>query len=398
MKILYLSHRVPYPPNKGDKIRSFHEILHFSRQHEVDLLSFCDNSDELAYAEDLSRYCHSVTLIPVHHGQQLALALIALFRRKPWTLGYFSRSEMRTAVSERLQAFHYDAIFVYSSSMAPYVASNRQIPKLLDFVDSDASKWFQYAQIKSPFTRWVYAYEAKKLACFEQEMARSFDASTFVSTREAEHLIDPECRKKIHYIQNGIDLDFFAGVRVDGRSNNVIFTGVMDYFPNVDAVTFFAHDVFPLVRSACSEAQFLIVGRHPTSVVRRLGNLPGVIVTGSVPDVRPYLAKSKVAIAPMRISQGIQNKILEAIAAGLPVVTTPAAVAGFDSIDDMPITVANNAKSLASHIIRFLQEPLTTAQTAVCRKHLKQHYDWDTNFSAFDHLFQAIREIHSPSI
>jgi sugar transferase (PEP-CTERM/EpsH1 system associated) len=390
LRILFLSHRVPYPPNKGDKIRSFHEIKYFSRHHEIDLLSFCDNREELAYAEDLRKYCRSVSLIVLDHGIQGVRALTAMLQGKPWTLGYFSNPSMWAAIHEVLSAAPHDAVFVFSSSMAPYVASTGRISKLLDFVDSDASKWLQYCQFKSFPASWFYALEGKRLAEFERKMVQAFDASIFVSTRDAGQLPDSECRAKMHIVQNGVDLEYFSVREPEEPSNTIIFTGAMDYFPNVDAVTFFVRSVFPLIRSNCPDAEFYIVGSHPTFDVRRLENVPGVKVTGTVPDIRPFLAKSRVAVIPMRISQGIQNKILEAMASGLPVVTTPAVAAGLESTLGMPVAIADDPRSIAARVVGFLREPLTTDQVAAGRKYLKQHYDWETNLSALDGLLNQI--------
>jgi sugar transferase (PEP-CTERM/EpsH1 system associated) len=388
LKILYLAHRIPYPPNKGDKIRSFHEIKHFSRHHEIHLLAFYDDPKEAIHAEDLKQFCKTVTLIPLHRRRQQARAIMAMLGRKPWTLGYFSNPQMWAAVRARFRSSGFNAIFVYSSSMAPYVAAENRILKILDFVDSDASKWLQYARLKPAPASWLYSYEGKNLLAFEKKMACAFDASVFVSPRDAGHLSAQEYRGKIHIVQNGIDLDSFVGMKNEEASQTIIFTGAMDYFPNIDAVSYFARDVFPLIRESCPHSKFMIVGSKPAPEVQRLAVLPGVQVTGTVPDVRPFLAQSKVAVVPVRISQGIQNKILEALAAGLPVVTTSAAAKGLTSMSDFALAVADEPKAYAERVITYLQTTLAAEQIAATRRRLKQEYDWDTNLSAFDRMFE----------
>jgi sugar transferase (PEP-CTERM/EpsH1 system associated) len=389
LKILYLAHRIPFPPNKGDKIRSFHEIKYFSRRHELHLLAFFENPEEACYAEDLRKFCKSVTLVPLHRRLQHARALMAMLSCRPWTLGYFSSPQMRAAVRKQLISFRFDAIFVYSSSMAPYVSAERGIPKVLDFVDSDALKWLQYAHFKSGPARWLYSWEGRILLRFEKKMADAFDDSTFVSSREAGHLCSRKYEGKVHFVQNGIDLEALADIKIDGASKTIIFTGVMDYFPNVDAVAYFAREIFPLVRAAVPEARFLIVGRNPTPEVQRLVNLPGVQVTGTVPDVRPFLAESKVAVVPVRISRGIQNKILEALAAGLPVVTTSAAAEGLASINEYAIAVAEEPKAYAEHVIAYLKVPPNAGRVAATRRRLIREYNWERNLSAFDEMLAA---------
>jgi glycosyltransferase involved in cell wall biosynthesis len=225
-------------------------------------------------------------------------------------------------------------------------------------------------------------------------MVRDFDFSVFVSKREAEHLHEATNGEKVHFIQNGVDLEHFAAVSRSGSSKGIVFTGAMDYYPNIDAVTFFAHEILPAVRSAVPDARFLIVGSNPSPHVRLLANLPGVTVTGTVKDVRPFLADAGVAVVPARISQGIQNKILESLASGLPVVATKAALAGMSYTKDLPVAEADNAGSFAERVAEFLKNPLSCAQVEACRRSLRLAYDWDVNLSAFDRLFERLAPAH----
>jgi len=382
VKILYLAHRIPYPPNKGDKIRSFHEIEYLSREHELHLVAFCDRREDLRYAKRLEDYCGSVTLVPTNRFIQTVRAAASMIAGGPFTLGYFSSRGMKRAVSSQLSRHHFDLIFVYCSSMAPYVEGLSTIPKILDFVDSDACKWAQYSGVKKRPMKWVYGLEGDRLKRYESRMIDTFDFSVFVSPREADHL--PKRQKhKLLFIQNGIDLDFYQPETRPEKSRDIIFTGVMDYLPNVDAVTYFARDVFPLIRSRFPESRFLIVGSNPVAEVRKLAELPGVIVTGTVPDVRPFVAQARVAVAPLRISQGIQNKILQALAAGLPVVASPNAAAALANLTRFPLTIANSPMAFATAVADYLdQPPMSDRNVEVCRQYLKEHYDWTKNLAA----------------
>src|SRR5262249_22312321 len=209
MAILYLAHRVPYPPNKGDKIRSFHEIKHLSRSHELHLLAFCDRREDLRYRTQLLKYCRTVTLIPLSRWAQRAKAVISMLVGEPWTLGYFRCGAMRRAVEKQLAQKRLDLIFVYSSSMAPYVKSVEWMPKILDFVDSDAGKWSQFAAATRAPLSWLYQYEARRLKKFEIRMIDTFDCCSFVSPRETDHLPLSQTTRKPVYVQNGIDLEFY---------------------------------------------------------------------------------------------------------------------------------------------------------------------------------------------
>jgi sugar transferase (PEP-CTERM/EpsH1 system associated) len=389
MKILYLAHRVPFPPNKGDKIRSFHEIKHFSRAHELHLICFYDSPEDAKHEKALREFCRSIRLIPLRRGPQYLRAGLSMLLREPWTVGFYRNRSMDRAVASALQSARYDLLFVFSSSMAPYVAGLDGTPKILDFVDSDACKWKQFARVKSRPARWLYGYEASHLTRFEVDLVRSFDYSVFVSRREAGHLQAADLREKVHFVQNGIDLDYFRSDRAAQSLPNIIFVGAMDYFPNIDAATYFAREVLPIVRRSNGDARFLIVGSHPGHEVRRLADLPGVTVTGTVDDVRSFLAQARVAVVPIRISQGIQNKILEALAAGLPVVTTPSAASGLTTQEELPLAVAKSPEEFARSVIEFLSRPgLPRDQVAACRRQLGLHYDWNVNLAAFDHLFE----------
>jgi len=283
VKILYLAHRIPYPPNKGDKIRSFHEIKHFSRNHQLHLLAFDDNPGDARHADALLRLCSTVEIVPLDSRRQSTRALLSMLSGNPWTLGYFRSPEMQRKVAAKLKDAN--LAFVYSSSMAPYVA-NAPVPKVLDFVDSDAAKWQQYSERKSP--SFLYSYEAHRLAQFEQQMTARFDFSVFVSPREAEHLPKSD---RIRFITNGIDLDFYQPINTNTKSHDIIFTGLMDYFPNIDAAVFFARDVFPLIRSRVPDARFVIAGARPSASVKRLIRIPGVTITGTVPDIRSPVSR-----------------------------------------------------------------------------------------------------------
>jgi sugar transferase (PEP-CTERM/EpsH1 system associated) len=294
---------------------------------------------------------------------------------------------MQNAVRQEIESVRFDLLFAYSSSMAPYIAQTPKVPKVLDFVDSDASKWRQYAAFKPAVSRWLFAYESSRLADFEKSMVKAFDCSVFVSPREARFLENPE--GKIAFIQNGIDIDPYVSPPGTNSPPNLIFVGAMDYFPNVDAVCFFAREIMPRIRER-RDMRFLIVGSHPVPSVRRLARLPGITVTGDVDDVRPYLQRSSVAVVPNRIAQGIQNKILEALAAGLPVVATTAAAQGLTSIEGLPIAVADDPGDFADSILRFLDKPPDAEELRICHGRLKRQYSWEMNLSLFDRLFEQL--------
>jgi sugar transferase (PEP-CTERM/EpsH1 system associated) len=309
---------------------------------------------------------------------------------KPWSLGYFSDPRMKKAVSDLLKCISIDLIFVYCSSVATY-AIEAKIPKILDFVDSDSLKWKQYSEFRRPPQRWLYGYEARKLSGFELKMMEAYDHTLFVSRSEIADRSITGLAGKVAFMQNGIDLEYFKPPSITAGQPTVAFTGAMDYYPNIDAALFFAREIFPKIRSVHSNARFFIIGSRPTEAVQELAATPGITVTGTVKDIRPFLAECQAAVVPLRIAQGIQNKILEALAFGLPVVTTPVAAGTLASSKELPIAVAADPAEFAHKTVQYIAEyPLSPETIDVCRRHLKIQYDWDANLTILDQLIKGL--------
>lgn len=314
-----------------------------------------------------------------------------MLRGQPWSLGYFSNAAMRKAVSAKLSSITFDLIFVYCSAVAPYAAMAKEVPRVLDFVDSDSLKWKQYSEFRRWPQSWLYKYEAQKLSHYELAMIREFDCSIFVSASEIAGRVMAGLEHKITFMQNGIDLEFFKPSVHCDKPLRVAFAGAMDYYPNIDAALFFAHEIFPKIRSVRPDAEFIVIGSRPVAAVRNLSSLPGVSVTGTVKDVRPFLSQCQIAVVPLRIAQGIQNKILEALAVGLPVVTTPVAAGILASAKELPLSVATDSDSFARQVIEYMDHaPLPAETVAACRQHLKNRYNWETNLSTLDKIIEEV--------
>ncbi len=391
MKILYIAHRIPYPPDKGDKIRSFHQIQHLSKKHEVHLVCFVDEKGDLPYARALEKYCASVDVVFRGKLASRCLAFQALlFSKEPLSVASFYSAELAQKITHTLGREAYDKIFVFSSAMARYVKHISHIPKVMDFVDVDSEKWQLYAQYHPFPLSWIYRLEVARLSRYEENIARIFEHSIFVSEKEAALFRQRVGGKPISVIPNGVDLDYFCPDGA-GRSSHtqpsIVFTGAMDYFPNVDAVRYFCSKIFPRVREAVPEVGFYIVGRNPTRQVRGLGSQPGVVVTGYVPDVRPYLAKAWVAIAPLRIARGLQNKILEAMAMGLPVVGTSEAFQGTRARREDGIRMADDSKSFAHAVVTLLKDPVLRRRCSLAaRDYVERQHQWQDHGARLESL------------
>jgi sugar transferase (PEP-CTERM/EpsH1 system associated) len=327
MDLLYLSHCVPDPPDKGEKIRAHHALNHLARRDRVHLVCFARRPSEIAVAQALRDRCASVYVEPCGRAPALCRAAVRFAGGRCLTTSYFGSRKMRDYVGLLPRV---DCTYVYSSAMIQYAPPD--VPMLLDMVDVDSEKWLAYGLARRP--GWPYTVEGRRLRRVETRGARRASC-TFLST-EAEvkvfQAIAPDA--EVRTLENGVDFDYFdrwaeMDIRHLEGSRFLVFTGAMDYYPNVDAACWFATDVLPALRRNDPALEFLIVGRDPASAVRRLEKMPGITVTGTVPDVRPYLLAAQAAVAPLRIARGIQNKVIEALAMGKPVYASDAVCATF---------------------------------------------------------------------
>jgi len=394
-ELLFLAHRIPYPPNKGDKIRSWHILKHLARSYRVHLGAFVDDPGDWHYRDRIEQLCASTCLLPLHPAAAKLSSLGGLLSGTALSLSYFRDRRMQRWVNTMLERSEIQKVFVFSSPLAQYVltATSPEMRRVIDFVDVDSDKWRQYAERKRwPFS-WLYRREGETLLKFEKEVAREFDASLFVSVEEADlfRRLVPDAADSIGYLENGVDHDYFkpdasyqdpyAGCR-----EVVVFTGAMDYWANIDAVRWLAQEVFPQVRSVIKTARFAIVGARPSREVLALTSNRGVMVTGAVKDIRPYLAHARAAVAPLRIARGVQNKVLEAMAMARPVVATRVAVEGIDMAGEDGLWIADDKHEFAGKLIALLKSPASPLVMS-SRDWVCQRYDWARNLEKLQDLF-----------
>lgn len=349
--LLFLSHRIPYPPNKGDKIRSFHLLKYLSENYRIFLGAFIDDPSDWQYTEKLSEWCEQTCFLGLHPKLGKFRSLRGFLSGEPLSLPYYYDSNMAAWVSQAMTQ-GVGNILIFSSAMAQYVKDERfnNINKIIDFVDVDSDKWRQYAEKKNWPMNWVYNREARKLLNYEREIATLFTASLLVSSAEANLFkeLAPESAGKITYCSNGVDIaEFDPAISFSNpfmdSGPHIVFTGAMDYWPNEDAVVWFVNEVLPAARIKWPTLKFHIVGSRPTEKVKSLRKESGVDVTGRVPDVRPYLHSATAVIAPMRIARGIQNKVLEAMAMAKPVIVSPMGLEGIDAEHGKEVFIASEA-------------------------------------------------------
>jgi len=360
MKILFLCHRMPYPPTRGGKIRPFNILRHLAQSHEVTVATLARTAQERADAEGLRRYCDDL-----HVGRVSALAAwtrFALFGilGRPATFGYFHSPALYRTVQRLLATRGFDAILVHCSSMGPYVAGHSGCRKVMDFGDADSEKWLEYAGTAPMPVSWAFRAEGNRVRTAERRLGEQFDAGS-VNTASERDVLAGYVRSPLTVIPNGVDLEYFQPSRPSGPGyipGRIIFTGNMSYRPNVDAVQHFAAEVLPRIRREMPDVQFCIVGMDPSAAVRRLADGNRVVVTGRVDDVRPYFDSAAVAVAPLRVARGLQNKVLEAMAMRVPVVASPAAFAGISAVAGRDLLVAAQPEEFSRAVITLLRDPL----------------------------------------
>jgi len=361
--LLYLVHRIPYPPNKGDKVRSYHILKHLAARHRVFLGTFADDPDDLQHVARLRELCAELRVIELSPRLARLRSVSGFAANEPLSVAYYRNAELARWVDSTLANEAIDACIVFSSAMAQYVAG-ADAPRtvLIDFVDVDSAKWAQYANSRWWPLSWVYRREGSRLLAFERAAADRATRAFFVTDAEADlfRRLAPGCVGRIETIGNGVDTEQYAPSQAlpspfATGSLPVVFTGAMDYWPNVDGVRWFAEEVLPRVLDALPNAHFTIVGMRPTAAVKALASAH-VTVTGTVPDVRPYLQHAAVVVAPLRVARGIQNKILEAMAMARPVVATDACGAGIDAVNGRHFVTAHDAATMADAVVSLLRD------------------------------------------
>ncbi len=395
MKILYLSHCLPYPPTKGDKLRAYHEIRHLARRHEVHLLCLDRVRHESEDLPKLREICASAEVFHLDKRRARLRAIRALFSSTPLTLAYYRSQSFANRVREVAARHDVDMVMAYCSSMAPYAHLIEDVPRVIDLVDVDSAKWEQYSQYAAPHKRPIYALEAKRLRRYETWVGSNFDRVLLSTSQEVDRFADFAPDSRVLALRNGVDLDNFHPLGLPkNRVPTLVFTGQMDYFPNVDGVAHFSQEVFPRLRRRFPDIEFVIVGRSPTLAVQKLGSLPGVSVTGFVVDVRPFLTRAWIFVAPLRIARGVQNNVLEAMAMQLPVGCHEQVMAGLTDSDLEPgkdLLVAGSPAGLEREVARLVENEHDRRRLGLAgRDKVTRSYSWNRNMVVLDDVMRDL--------
>jgi polysaccharide biosynthesis protein PslH len=379
MNILFLCHRLPYPPNRGGKIRPFNMVRHLAQRHRVTVATLARSAEEVAEGRPLAAHCHEVLVERITPAQGWLRFGLHTATGYPSTFGYFYSPALHRRVREVLDRGDIDAILVHCSSMGPYVMEHQGCRKVMDFGDADSEKWMEYGRT-APFPLSLgFRLEAGKVRRFEQRLSECFDACSVTAPRERE-VLGGYVRKPIHVFPNGVDGEYFRPSGEGGayERDRLIFTGNMSYKPNVEAVQYIVAEILPRIWSQRPAARLYIVGMNPTPAVRRLGDGRRVVVTGGVDDIRLYFERAAVALAPLRIARGLQNKVLEAMAMRVPVVASPQAFNGINAVANRDLLVADGPEAFSRAAVSLLEDADRRERyAAAARACVEENHEWE---------------------
>lgn len=387
MKILFLSEMLPYfPCFDGFRLIPYSLIKELSKNHEVHLLAFYADKKDRERTDSISGYCKSLDM--VYYQYPASFLGVA---RNVFSL-YSSSPEMSDRIDQSFKRENFDLIHVEGAHMGQYVMGIKGIPKIICPHDSpSANAWQQFKSNKVLKKKLKYLIEIGKRRYIEKRIYAQFNHCVVVSEKDKEAIQRHAPGLEVTVMTNGVDLDYYGYSPYKGTEKNIIFTGTMSYAPNVDAALFFYHEIFPTVRARINNAKFYIVGANPPDQILKLKEDPAVMVTGRVDDIRDYIYQSAIYACPMRYGTGIKNKILEAMAMGIPIVATPCSIAGIPAVDGEHISLAGAPEAFAQKTIQLLNEKMERARMVEkARKLVEAHFNWADRARMIEDIYRRI--------
>jgi sugar transferase (PEP-CTERM/EpsH1 system associated) len=389
--VLYLTHRVPYPPDKGDRIRNYHVLRRLVACGPVWLGCLADEPVSSDSLKELNRLCERVAVLRLDRLGRWIRAGLSVLHGCSLSEGLFHHSGLRQTIREWTRQTRFQAAVVSASSLVPYLRRDglERTPAVVDLVDVDSQKWLDFAARSRPPRRWIYRLEASRVRYIERDLPAWTRAVTVVSRAEATIYNAFAGAGAATVATNGVDLEYYRPMAIPSQ-RACVFVGAMDYWPNVDGAVWFAREMWPTIRAKCPDAVFRIVGRSPVQAVQKLSSEPGIEVTGSVPDVRPYLASAAVVVAPLRLARGIQNKVLEALAMAKAVVAAPPALAALSTVAGEHVLLAATPAEWVDAVCGLLNDPSRCQSLgAAGRRYVERHHHWE---HCLEPLIQKILE------
>ena len=386
MKVAVLMSRFPYPPDRGDRLTVYNLLKLFSTRHEVTLLSLTDGTEAPEALARVAEVCARVETARLSRVRSWLQAWLGIVRLEPSQNSYYHSKAMHALVRRTLEAERFDVVFTHGYRMAPYAIPLRQTGKLMYLGDSAGIMYRQEIRVAPWWKKPGLAWEVWRVERYEVLSSRHFVENWALSEVDQRDLTRLGCHNVV-LVPHGLDERLYEVVRELPAEPRIMFLGNLGVPHNVDSAVFIAREVWPRVRARRPDARLVLAGAGPTPEVRKLADLPGVEVTGPVPDLRTLWKTAHVMLAPLRFSAGIQNKLLEAMAAGVPVVTTPGAAAAIGARPGEHALVSESADGLAEAVIRILDDrSAAEAMARAAREHVRRNYDWATILQRLEHV------------
>ena len=378
MKLLFLTSRLPYPPNRGDRLRTFNFIRCLADEHEIHLISFIGGENERAYIAPLKDFCQSIRVIHLPAWRSALTVGLNIWRRQPLQALYYRSSAMQNLINSTIAETHFDAVYVHLFRMAPYVTKFDDLYRIVDLTDVISQELIRSMPYRGLVSRLIYALELPRVERFERCVAETFEETWLISDHDRGLLVKDCPDVNIQVVRNGVDTDQLQPTDETEIPNSLIFVGHLGVFHNVDAVLFLVQNILPLIRAEIPEVSVKLVGAAPNPEIQALRDVPGVQVTGFVDDLNAALNQSTVFVAPLRFAAGVQNKVLEGMAAGRPVVSTSIVNQGVGAVEGRDLITADDAQSIADAVIYLLRDPEKCKQLGrLARSFVQANYKWD---------------------
>lgn len=394
MKIMFVCHRFPFPPKRGGKIRPFNIIRHLTESgHAVTVGTLARSDEELRDGQGLTEYCRTILVGRTGTIAPVAKMIVRLSTPVPSSMGYFHSSRLKRMIRNELEKNDYDLIIVHCSSVAQYIPADTGIPSILDFGDMDSHKWLDYSRFKSFPLSLGYRLEGSKLLREEKRLSRKFTTSTCTTRAELETLQSYESAVATDWFPNGVDADYFTPSKQPYDPNGICFIGRMDYYPNQQAMLSFCENILPMIRAQRPSVHLTIVGAEPSKEILKLQEKEYITVTGTVPDVRDYVRSAALTVAPLSIARGTQNKILESMGMGVPVVCTNTAAGGVDAIPEEHFLTATDSQEFAMQTLRILDSTKERERlSAAARSRVLTNHSWPSSMQKLDGIIRDTLE------
>jgi polysaccharide biosynthesis protein PslH len=383
MRILYITSRFPYPALSGDRVRAYNQLRLLSKEHQIILLSPIKTPEEYAGLDHIRSFCESVEVFPKSFFRDILNLIKIPFSSIPWQVTYYCDGRIRTRIRDLLKTERFDVAHTQLARTAPLLDSIDTVPKVIDLIDALSLNMQRRSESQTGVLSWLAASEAKRMKAYEQKLINQFDHLVVVSDVDRQVIGD---FPNLHAIPLGVDLSEFSFQNNQRRAHEVVFTGNMGYFPNINAVQYFASEVLPLIKKENPAVQFTVVGVNPPQSLQ--DEYPDIKFTGYVPRLHDYLSRASVAVAPMRSGSGMQFKIIEAMATGTPVVTTSYGIGGINARHDQHFFIEDTAEDFARTVVRLLADKdLCTQISMNARDFVQENYSWESSVRGFEKLY-----------